>query len=200
MIKTFWEAVKNRHSIYGLSEDVIVPRARIEQIVRDALHYLPSSYNSQSTCILLLFEGHHKALWKLTLEELKKVTPPERYAKTERKVNDSFAAGYGTVLFYEDQSVTDGLVASFPLYADKFPVWAQHTNAMHQFAVWTALEAEGLGASLQHYNPLIDKAVAERWNIPESWKLVAQMPFGKPTAPAGEKPKKPMEGRLKVFG
>lgn len=26
---------------------------------------------------------------------------------------------------------------------------------MIQFAVWTALETEGLGASLQHYNPII---------------------------------------------
>jgi len=29
-----------------------------------------------------------------------------------------------------------------------------------------------------HYNPVIDKAVQELFNIPENYVLVAQMPFG----------------------
>ena len=196
----FWDAVKNRHSIYSLSDEVIVPRARIEEIVRDTLNYLPSTYNVQSTRMLLLFGEEHKAMWQITLAELEKVTPPDRFAQTTRKVNGSFASGYGTILFYEDNAATDGLIASYPTYADKFTAWAQHTNAMHQFVVWTALEAEGLGASLQHYNPLIDEPVAKKWGVPESWQLIAQMPFGKPTASGGEKPKKPIEERLKIFG
>jgi predicted oxidoreductase (fatty acid repression mutant protein) len=70
---------------------------------------------------------------------------------------------------------------------------------MHQFVIWTALEAEGLGASLQHYNPLIDEAVRKQWNLPESWQLIAQMPFGKVLAPAGEKEFGKIEDRLKIF-
>ena len=36
---------------------------------------------------------------------------------------------------------------------------------MLQLVVWTALEAEGLGATLQHYNPLIDDEVGNlRYN------------------------------------
>ena len=58
---------------------------------------------------------------------------------------------------------------------------------MHQLVVWTGLEAEGLGASLQHYNPLIDDEVKQEWNVPANWKLIAQMPFGNPTAAPGEK-------------
>lgn len=69
---------------------------------------------------------------------------------------------------------------------------------MLQFVIWTALENEGLGASVQHYNPLIDEKVKTSWIIPQSWKLIAQMPFGKPTAPAGEKEFKPLEERIKV--
>jgi len=64
--------------------------------------------------------------------------------------------------------------------------------------MWAALEAEGLGASLQHYNPLIDDAVKRRWNVPESWQLVAQMPFGKPIAAPGDKDVLPIEPRLMV--
>lgn len=36
---------------------------------------------------------------------------------------------------------------------------------MHQLVVWTALETEGLGATLQHYNPIIDDEVKNEWNI-----------------------------------
>ncbi len=196
----FWDAIKNRHSIYGLSNEEIVPRERIEEILRDTLNHMPSTYNVQSTRFVLLFGEDHKALWEITLDELKKLTTPERFVQTTSKVNGSFASGYGTILFFEDQAATDELIAKYPTYADKFTQWAQHTNAMHQYVIWTALEAEGLGASLQHYNPLIDQPVKQRWNLPESWTLIAQMPFGKPTAPGGQKPKKPIEDRMKVFG
>ena len=39
----------------------------------------------------------------------------------------------------------------------------------------------GFGASLQHYNPLIDEAVAKQWHINPNWKLIAEMPFGTST-------------------
>lgn len=88
----------------------------------------------------------------------------------------------------------------FALYADKFPVWATHSDGMHQYVIWTALEKEGLGANLQHYNPLIDQKVAETWNIPKDWELSAQLVFGTPVAPAGEKSFIDVKERLKVFG
>ena len=93
-----------------------------------------------------------------------------------------------------------GLQAQFPSYADNFPIWAEHTNAMHQYAIWTTLAAAGIGANLQHYNPLIDAAVAKEWNIPASWTLRAQMVFGGIAAPAGEKAFAPVEERFRVFG
>jgi predicted oxidoreductase (fatty acid repression mutant protein) len=49
---------------------------------------------------------------------------------------------------------------------------------MLQSNIWTALREEGIGASLQHYNPVINEAVAKLFDIPKSWSLVGQMPFG----------------------
>jgi predicted oxidoreductase (fatty acid repression mutant protein) len=89
---------------------------------------------------------------------------------------------------------------NFALYADKFPGWATQSNAMTQLAIWTALELEGLGANLQHYNPLIDAKVQAEWKVPEDWVLNAQLVFGTPTAPAGDKEFAPIEDRVKVFG
>ena len=110
-----------------------------------------------------------------------------------------FRSGHGTVLFYEDQTVVKGLQEQYPAYADNMPIHSVTTGAMHQFAVWTALEAEGLGASLQHYNPIIDQDVAKAFNIPDTWELKAEMPFGKPLAKPGNKTFQPISERFKVI-
>jgi uncharacterized protein len=68
-------------------------------------------------------------------------------------------------------------------------------------SAWTSLEQEGLGASLQHYNPLIDQQVANTWGIPQDWSLKAQLVFGKPTGQPGEKQFAPIDdNRLFVYG
>lgn len=64
----------------------------------------------------------------------------------------------------------------------------------------TALASVGMGASIQHYNPLIDEEIAERYNIPESWMLVSQMPFGVIGDYPEAKEKIQIEDRVKVFG
>ena len=110
----------------------------------------------------------------------------EAFENTNAKIN-GFAAGYGTVLFYEDQDVVKSLQEQFPLYAEHFPAWSEHSTGIAQFAVWTALHTEGLGASLQHYNPIVDVQVHAEWDIPKNWKLRAQLVFGSIEAADKEK-------------
>ena len=90
-------------------------------------------------------------------------------------------------MFYEDQAVIKGLQEQFAAYADNFPVWSEHSSAIAQFATWTALADHNIGASLQHYNPIIDEEVAQTFDVPANWKLRAQLVFGSIEAPAGEK-------------
>ncbi|MBC8921368.1 nitroreductase family protein, partial [Escherichia coli] len=111
----------------------------------------------------------------------------------------SFRAGYGTVLFFEDTAVIEGLQENFALYADNFPVWSEQSSGIAQHSVWVALANAGIGASLQHYNPLIDDAVKAEWNIPASWNLRAQMPFGNIVQEAGEKEFIDDADRFRVF-
>jgi predicted oxidoreductase (fatty acid repression mutant protein) len=161
--------------------------------------HTPSPFNCQSARLVLLLGEHHDKLWDITKETLRPLVAADKFAATEDKIN-SFRNGCATVLFFEDQTVVKGLQESFPLYADRFPAWSLQSSGMHQFVVWTALEIEGFGASLQHYNPLIDAAVKRQWNLPEEWLLHAQMPFGKPTTAPGAKEFKPLADRFKVFG
>ncbi|HYF84228.1 MAG TPA: nitroreductase family protein [Clostridia bacterium] len=198
MNKDFYSAVQDRRTIYGISKEAAVPDERIVEIVNYAVKYSPTAFNSQSGMAVLLLGKHHNKLWDITEEALRKIVPEGKFAPTEEKLN-SFRNGYGSVLFFEDQSIVEGLQAQFPTYKDNFPLWSQQSSGMLQYVVWISLELEGFGVSLQHYNPLIDNEVKKEWSIPASWRLMGQMVFGKPTAPAGEKEFKPLEERVKIF-
>ena len=159
MKKSFEEALKHRRTYYSITNQSPVSDEEIERIVNLAVTHVPSAFNSQSTRVVLLLGENHKKLWHIVKETLRKIVPPEVFKTTEAKIDNSFASGYGTVLFFEDQSVVKGLQETFSSYKDNFPGWSLQTSAMHQLAVWTMLEDVGFGASLQHYNPLIDEEV-----------------------------------------
>ncbi|WP_419872855.1 nitroreductase family protein [Candidatus Pristimantibacillus sp. PTI5] len=196
--QAFLEAVKTRRSIYGISKESVISDEKIVEIVHEAVLHTPSSFNSQSARVVVLLGENHDKLWDIATNTLRAIVPADQFESTEQKMG-SFKSGYGTVLFFEDKNVVDGLMESFPSYAQNFPIWSQHSSGMHQLVVWTALEKEGFGATLQHYNPLIDEEVKKTWSLPDSWQLIAQMPFGKPTAAPGEKTFQPIEERVKVF-
>lgn len=200
MKKTFEEALANRRSYYRLGNSSPVADHEIIRIVHEAVKHVPSAFNSQSTRIVLLFGEEHQRLWNIVKHTLRAMLPDDAYARTEAKIDNSFANAYGTVLFLEDTSVVNKYRESFPLYAEHFKTWSQHTSAMHQLAIWTMLEDLGFGASLQHYNPLIDDEVKHAWHLPTEWSLIAQMPFGMPLEAPSEKKYNPMDERVKVFG
>ncbi len=199
MGKSFKETLQNRRTYYTISNKSLVSDKEIEDIIKFAVTHVPSAFNSQSTRVVLLLGENHKKLWQITKDTLQKIVPPDAFPATEAKIDGAFAAGYGTVLYFEDQSVVKGLQEAFAAYSDNFPIWSDQTAGMHQLTIWTLLEEAGFGASLQHYNPLIDEAVAKEWNLPSTWKLVAEMPFGVPTQGPGDKEFKPLDERVKIF-
>src|SRR5690606_22928780 len=165
------ELFRQRRTQYALGRNLQATPEQIIDLVKEAVRQAPSSFNSQSSRAVVLLGEQSEKFWELTRE-----------AQLA-----SFAAGVGTVLFFEDQNVVKGLQEQFPSYADNFPIWSEQSSGIAQFAVWVAFADAGIGASLQHYNPVVDEAVASTWNIPASWKLRAQMPFGSNEAGFGEK-------------
>jgi len=193
-------ALQQRRSIYTIGRQVQQSPAELTALIQEAVRQAPSSFNSQSSRAVILFGAEHEALWgEIVLEALRAVTLAENFPTTEKKIN-GFKAGFGSVLFFEDQNVIQGLQQQFPLYADNFPTFAEHSAGMAQLAVWTALASSGIGATLQHYNPLIDAQIQARWQLPASWTLRAQMPFGSIEAPAGAKTYMDDAERFRVFG
>lgn len=198
MDHTLYDAVKNRRSFYAIGKETILPDEEILDIVHHAVSYAPTAFNSQGNRVLVLLGDAHDRLWNITNDILKKIVPPESFASTEQKIK-SFQNGYGTVLYFEDTDAVKGLQDKFPTYAQNFPDWSRQASGMLQYSIWMMLENAGYGVSLQHYNPLIDEQVKADWQVPEQWRLIAEMPFGKPLAQPDEKSFLPIDERVKMF-
>lgn len=201
MGRTFLEAVAKRRSYYKLGESVTIDDNSVVELVDSMLATLPSPFNVQSARIVILFGEEHRALWDIVIEELRDIVSADKFEATHRRINEAFRSGRGTLLFYEDTSTLETLKRNYPLYADKVDAWSEQCSGMHQFAIWTALEDMGYGASLQHYNPLIDESVAKRWSINDKWQLIAEMPFGEAKdVPSSRSQTSPPRDRMRVYG
>jgi uncharacterized protein len=199
MSNVFVDLIHKRRTIYAIGRNVNQSPEYLADLIQQAIKQSPSSFNSQSSRAVILFSAEHEKFWNYVKAQLKAYAKDEASAlKTEAKM-DSFIAGLGTVLFFEDQDVVKALQQQFPSYAENFPVWAEHSTAMAQFATWTALNSDGLGASLQHYNPIVDEQVHAEWSISQNWKLRAQLVFGSVEAAATEKTYIDDATRFKVF-
>lgn len=198
MNKELYRVITQRRTFYGISKDYVASDERITEIVERATKFTPSAFNSQSARTVLLLGQQHDKFWDITMDSLRKIVPADKFQPTEDKIN-SFKNGYGTVLYYEDRDVVEGLQKQFPAYAGNFPKWSEQSNGMLQLVVWTVLQEEGFGASLQHYTELVEEEVSKEWNLPASWKLIGQMPFGKPTSEPDEKQFNFSDEHLKVF-
>lgn len=196
---TFTDTLKNRRSIYHLGRNVSLSNEELTTLIKEAIKESPTAFNAQSTRAVILFGDAHEKLWEITEEALRPLTPAEAFPNTQNKLA-GFKNGYGTVLFFKDTDVVKGLQEQFELYADNFPDWSEQSNGIATANTWVALVDKGLGANLQHYNPVIDEAVAKEWNIPSNWKLRSQLVFSSPETPAGEKEYMNDADRFRVFG
>lgn len=171
----FFEALNTRRSQYGIDNTCSISDEEIIEIVKKGIRPTPSPYNIQSTRAVILFGENHKKLWEIVKEVLLDKIGPERFVKTEKKIDSQFLAGYATVMFFIDEE----LVKKHAEEMDElFYTWSDQSAGMAQGNVWVGLSQAGLGASLQHYNPIIDEKVKKEFDIPKKWKLISQMPFG----------------------
>ena len=169
------DAIKIRRSQYALTNTIKVPEEKVVEVIKESIKHTPSPYNIQSTRAMVLLGENHKKLWQIVKEVLLEKIGAERFVATEEKINKNFLSGYGTILFFIDEAVVKENAQKI---SKNFYGWANESAAMAQVAVWTGLSDLGLGASLQHYNPIIDQKTKAAFEIAENWKPISQMPFG----------------------
>lgn len=96
----YLEAVKYRRTVYGVNDDVSVSDDRIIEIVNEVIQTLPSSWNMQSTRILVTLGKEHKRFWDAVIAAAKpfflEKQGGEGWKRNENRFK-SFQAAYGTV-------------------------------------------------------------------------------------------------------
>ncbi|KAJ5094048.1 hypothetical protein N7456_009909 [Penicillium angulare] len=203
---TFLEAVKHRRTVYGVTDEVSVSDDRIVEIVNEVIQSAPSSWNMQSTRILVTLKKEHEKLWDAITDGAKagvlETQGEEAWTRNEERFK-SFRKAYGTITVFEDHAPIEKLHSKFSHFPiGVFEGFAEHSSAMHQIILWTAIELEGLGASLQHSHmmPGAEEAIRSAFDLPSSWAPKAEIVFGglpgdMPAAPE----KEPLSTTVKVF-
>jgi predicted oxidoreductase (fatty acid repression mutant protein) len=95
---------QNRRTIYKLGKIAPVQDAdsKIEELVNEAILHVPSSFNTQSTRLVVLLHGEHDKLWDIAIEAFGGLVSSGKVSK-EMWENQTlpklkgFQAAYGTV-------------------------------------------------------------------------------------------------------
>ena len=174
---SYIDIIKQRRSVYDLHKHLPISENKLMRILEDIITESPTAFNMQSSHVIVLMDGQHERLWNIVTKTLKEVVPSDKFEPTQKKM-DMFTNAKGTILFFENTQIIEQLKIDYPLYKDQFDNFALRGMGILQGNIWNALAEVEIGASLQHYNPLIDEAVKEEWDIPEYYQLSAQMVFG----------------------
>lgn len=80
-----------------LNNKAPIPDSRIEEIVKDTMYNVPSSFNAQTTRMVVLLRQEHRAFWEITKEVLRPHAKDEEAAKKTEDKLEMFARAFGTV-------------------------------------------------------------------------------------------------------
>jgi len=190
----FLDILKMRRSVYALDKNLPISKDELLKVIQDTVRYVPDAFDMKSQRVMVLLGGESEDFW----ENVNTVFVRDAGVKVSEDKIDSFKAGYGTILFFYDSGIVDEYKKRFSLYAENFDNWAMQSNAMLQFAIWTVFASLSVGASLQHYNPIIDKMVRAVYDVPENWVLIAQMPFGGISVKPEPKQSEDVDKRIRI--
>lgn len=197
-MSTFVDLVEKRRSIYALGTDSEYSKKDIEKRIREVVKQVPSAFNSQTTRVVVLFDEANNKFWDHIYNVQKDILDGGMQDWMSGVVTGA-KNGIGTVLFFEDLDAAKKM----PTEGARTEAYKQNNNANAQYAVWLALAEMDLGASLQHFNvgyeQGFDKATREMFNLPETYEMIAQMPFGSIEQEAGEKEHIDTDVQVKVF-
>lgn len=184
------ESLAKRRTYYNINKELPVAEADVIALVENTTELVPDAFNMKSARVVVALGDKQDALWDTIYDAFG--------GKVAREKIDGFKAAAGTVLYFIDTDTVKALQEQFPAYAANFPIWANQANGMLQINIWSALRELEVGANVQHYNPVIDDAVKKLFDVPESYQLVAQMPFGGIAAEPDPKEKEDISKRVKI--
>ena len=90
------DLVKNRRTYYQLNKKLTIAESRVREIVGESLLHVPSSFNSQTNRVVVLFGAEHDKFWSIVTGVLKGIVPAENWEPTAQRMG-GFQGAAGTV-------------------------------------------------------------------------------------------------------
>jgi uncharacterized protein len=126
------DLIEARRSVYALSSESTIPDSRVEEIVKHAVKWAPSTYNVQSARAVVLFNSNHAKLWDIVKKHMADI--PLQGGMREYMDNriEGFKKAHGTVMWFEDQVALDALATKNPMVGGMLTEFSDHSSGMHQ--------------------------------------------------------------------
>jgi predicted oxidoreductase (fatty acid repression mutant protein) len=150
--------------------------ASLQRIV-EAIHLAPAAFNLPPWHVVLVHE-ERAAFWELVEQAFLERLEGDRLERYLDRLS-GFRRGVAVALVYEEVSVRRQLAEAWQITLDQAGAYTEQGLGMVQLALWLALTAEGLVASLQHWDWLLEEPLAGYFGLPQDrFRLVATMPIG----------------------
>jgi predicted oxidoreductase (fatty acid repression mutant protein) len=172
-VKKFIDVIKLRHSDYTLTNGTVIPDTKLVKFIKECIYYHPSAFNVQSTRIVLLFDGSCYKLWDHVLNSI-----PQNFPELLVNELKCCRSGHATLLFFDDEEVTENASKQYHMNLDDFKSWALQSMAMLQNVLWNGITYLGYGVNIQHFNRELEEYVRSKFNVPKQWKLLSQLNLG----------------------
>lgn len=188
----------SRRSIYHIGRNTPVTAEEVTEKLQILIPTIPTAYHVESSRLIVASGQLHEKLWDTLHDSQKAFVDPERYEAIAPRFEQA-KRGVGILLFFEDRAVVDEM----PTSPERQAAYKEQNSAMLTFASWLLLADLGLGASLHHFNIGYDlgydKVVRDLLDLPETYELMAEMPFGSIEAQPDEKARVSGDERVKLY-
>lgn len=173
----FLDLNESRRSVYHIGRNSSYSAEDVADRLKELTPSLPTAFNIQTTRFVVVSDQVNEGVWDIIDEVQKEVLPGENY-EIMAPVYQAAKEGIGTVLLFED--LED--VESMPTGEERAHRYKENNHGIAALATWLALREMDLGASLHHHNIGYDEgydlSIKEYLGLPQTWELIAQMPFG----------------------
>ena len=134
----FLEFVKDRRSLYTLAAESPISDSAIEEIVKFAVTWAPSTYNVQSARAVVTFGDNHRKLWEIIKKHMADVPLQGGMREYMDGRIEGWKGSYGTVLWFEDQEALDGLAQKNPMVGGMLTE-CEGASSMLELVAWHGL-------------------------------------------------------------
>jgi predicted oxidoreductase (fatty acid repression mutant protein) len=166
---------QNRRSIRRLQDGPFTPEMR--QRVLEAVRLTPAAYNLPPWRVVLIHERRDET-WQKIEAAFRSHLSGERLERHLGRL-EGFRSGVALALLYEDLRVGRILREEKGASDELATQFVQQALGMVQLSLWLALTAEGLSASLQHWEEFLIDRTEQLTGLPAAdFQLAAAMPIG----------------------